>query len=317
MERVLVTGATTPLGRGVIGRLQQEGQVAKVIGFEPRATTEWLDGAELVAFEPDDHELVRFLADEGIDTVIHAGMTPTRSGLPAVDVSRPADVIGTMRLCAAIGHPSAKVRSLLLVSSAAVYPVDPNTPLLHRETDSVEARDIEPAASHLEAEEYARDVATRLGHLDVAILRLAELAGPGVGGPLASALRQPVVPTPIGYDPAVQFLHMDDAADAIAFAARLELAGTYNLASDGVLRWSEASALRGRFSLPVLPFDAGPVAPLLRRFGIPHLPAGTGPMLRFGSAVDSSKLRAAGWKAHHDQRSCVRALGRPAAGADR
>jgi len=216
-----------------------------------------------------------------------------------------------MRLCAAIGHPSVQVRSLLLVSSSEVYPVDPNAPLLHREGEATEAREIEPAASHLEAEDYARDVAVRLGHLDVGILRLAELAGPGVGGPLASVLLQPVVPTPIGYDPAVQFLHIDDAADAIAFAARLELAGLYNVASDGVLRWSEATGLRGRPALPVLPFDAGPATPLLRRLGIPHFPPGTGPTLRYGSAIDGAKLRSAGWKARHDQRSCVRALGRP------
>ena len=306
MERVLVTGATNPFGRQLVQRLQEEPNVEKVIGIEPRATTEWMNGVELIAFDPDDHELVRFLADQGIDTVIHAGMTPARSGTFAR--TGPADVIGTMRLCAAIGSPSVKVRSLLLISSSDVYPADPYAPLLHREDDSTDGRALEPAASLLEAEDYARDVAARLGHLDVAILRLAELAGAGLGGPLAAALLQPVVPVPLGYDSQVQWLHSDDAVDAIVFAARLELAGVYNVASEGVLRWSEACEIRERPSIPVVPFELGPFAPLFRQIGLPHLPEGTGAVLRFGSALDAGKLRAAGWQPRHRQRECVRAL---------
>jgi UDP-glucose 4-epimerase len=308
MERVLVTGATNPLGRHLIQRLQEEPGLAKVIGVEPRTTTDWMDGIELVAFEADDRELVGFLADQRIDTVIHAGMVPARSGSPTS--SGPADVIGTMRLCAAVGSPRVSVRALLLVSSSDVYPAEPHTPLLQREDDATADGEAEPAASLLEAEEYARELARRLGHLDVAILRLAELGGGGLGGPLSSALLQPLLPDPLGYDPQVQWLHADDAVEAIAFAARLELAGVYNVASDGVLRWSEARALRGRPSIPVLPFEAGPFAPLLRRIGIPHLPEGTGDVLRFGSALDASKLRSAGWQARHDQHGCLRALGR-------
>jgi UDP-glucose 4-epimerase len=306
MERVLVTGATCPLGRRLIQRLQEEPGLSKVIGIEPRNTTDRMDGIELVEFEPDDRELVAFIADQRIDTVIHAGMVPARSGSMAR--VGPADVIGTMRLCAAVGSPKVSVRSLLLVSSSDVYPADPHTPLLQREDDVTADGEAEPSASLLEAEEYGRDVARRLGHLDVAILRLAELGGGGLGGPLSSALLQPLVPDPLGYDAQVQWLHAADAVDAIAFAARLELAGVYNVASDGVLRWSEARSLRGRPSIPVLPFEAGPFAPLLRRFGVPHLPEGTGDVLRFGSAVDSAKLRSAGWQARHDQHGCVRAL---------
>jgi UDP-glucose 4-epimerase len=308
VERIVVTGATTPLGRLLLERLREEPGVEKVIGTEPRASNQWMDGVELVAFEPDDQELARFLEDQGIDTVIHAGLTPTRSGNYAR--TGPADVIGTMRLCAAMSSPRAKVRSLVLVSSSAAYPIDSYAPLLHREDDATDKSELEPAAAILEAEEYARDIAQRLGHLDVAILRLAELAGVGLCGSLGSALLQTVVPSPIGYDPHVQWLHAEDAIDAIVFAARLELAGVYNVASDGVVRWSEAREFRGGLSLPVLPFEAGPLAGLMQRAGLPYIPEGSGAILRFGSAVDIAKLRSAGWEPCRDQRECVLALER-------
>jgi UDP-glucose 4-epimerase len=308
MERVLVIGATKPLGLALLERLRDVSGAEKATGSEPSAGTEWVEGVELDAFGSDDRELVRFLSDQAIDTVIHAGLVPTRSGSFAR--TGPADVIGTMRLCAALSRPSSKVRSLLLLSSSAVYPVDSYAPLLHHEDGVTEKNEIEPAASLLEAEDYARDVAQRFGHLDVAILRLAELAGPGLGGPLGSALLQPVVPSPLGYDPHVQWLHAEDAISAIMFAARLELAGVYNVASEGVVRWSEAREFRGSFSLPVLPFEAGLFAPLLRQFAVPHVPEGAGTTLRFGSAVDIAKLGSAGWSPRHDQRDCVRGLER-------
>jgi UDP-glucose 4-epimerase len=303
MKRVLVTGAATPLGRLLLQRLCEEPGSEKVIGIEPRAGRERVDGVELVTFELQDRELAHFLTDEGIDTVIHAGLAPARSGRPGR--IGPADVIGTMCLCAAMGS---QVRSLLLLSSSAVYPADPYAPLLQREDDPTDALDVEPAASLLEAEEYARDVAERVGHLDVAILRLAELAGGGLCGPLGSALLQPVLPVPLGYDPHVQWLHADDAVDAIVFAARLELAGIYNVASEGLLRWSEVLAIRGGRSAPVLPVEAGAFEPFVRRLGWPHVPVGAGNLLRFGSAVDIAKLRSADWSPSQHQRDCIRAL---------
>ena len=306
MKRVLVTGATTPLGRALVEQLQGEPGVEKVVGVEPRHTTEWVDGIELVAFEPDDQELVEFLVEQSIDTIVHAGLAPTRNG--AGPVGEPADVIGTMRLCAALAHPKVSVRALVLVSSSEVYPVATLGPLLHRETDPTRVEEMEPAASLIEAEEYARDCALRLHHVNVAILRLAELGGGLPGGVLARLLAGRFPPEPVGFDPVVQWLHGDDAVDAIAFAARTELAGTYNVASAGVLRWSEALEVSGRRAVPVLPIEAGPLAGVLGRAGLPHVPEGAGPLLRTGLAVDAAKLEAAGWKPRYEQRSCVEAV---------
>ena len=184
----------------------------------------------------------------------------------------------------------------------------PITPLFRREDGETGSAEREPAASLLEAEGYVRDLAARVPHVCVAIMRLAELAGPEVGGALSSALSQRFAPVPLGYDPAVQFLHVDDAVSALIFAAEIELAGVHNVASNGVIRWSEALRTLERRTVPVLPLETGPLEPLLQAFGISHLPAGTGPALRFGSALDVSKLEAAGWKAAHDQRSCLSAL---------
>jgi UDP-glucose 4-epimerase len=137
--------------------------------------------------------------------------------------------------------------------------------------------------------------------VNVAILRLQELIGREVVGPLSTLLARPLVPRVVGFDPAVQFLHADDAVDAIAWAAEVELAGLYNVASEGLLRWSEAIREMGHFGLPVLPWSFSAVEPLLDGLGLPFVPRGLLDVLRFGHAVDTTKLARAGWSAEHDQ----------------
>jgi UDP-glucose 4-epimerase len=306
MRHVLLTAASTPLARRLAPALRERGEVEAVWGIDSRASSGAFEGMELVQVPGDQKSLIAFLAERRVDSVIHCGLAPGRSGRPGR--TGPADVIATMRLCAALSHPELSVRSLVVVSSSAIYPVRTHTPLFRREDSETGSAEREPAASLLEAEGYVRDLATRAPHVCVAILRLAELAGAGIGGALSSALTQRRAPAPLGFDPAVQFLHVDDAVRALVFAAEIELAGVHNVASRGVIRWSEAVRVLGRRSVPVVPFETGPLQPLLRALRISHLPEGTGPVLRFGSALDVSKLEAAGWKATHDQTSCLAAL---------
>ena len=107
----------------------------------------------------------------------------------------------------------------------------------------------------MEAEGYVRDLATANPNLSASILRLAELAGPGTNDPLAVLLASPAVPAVWGFDPAVQLLHVDDAVAALEHAADHELAGVYNVAADGLVRWRRAARLAGkpRIELPSLP----------------------------------------------------------------
>jgi UDP-glucose 4-epimerase len=294
MRRVLVTGAATPLGRRLSARLGKSPGVERVARVD-------LAGR-------DHRSLVSLLREGAIDTVVHAALAAERSGVGREPSG--GDVIATMRLCAAVTEPSLPVRALVLVSSSSVYPTRSYGPLLQRETGATETSETALAASLLEAEEYARDVAERAPHLCVAILRLAELAGPDVTGPLAALLAPRVVPVVLGFDPPVQWLHVEDAVRALAYAAEAELAGVYNLASEGVVRWSEAVRALRRRPVRMLPLEAGPFQPLLRGIGWPHVPNGLGGVLRFGRALDTSKLAAAGFVPKCDQAACLEALDR-------
>lgn len=302
MKRVLVTGADSPLGCCLTDRLHVTPGVVKVVEFDldgPSGRLERTAGGS-----PREYQsLADVLRTNEVDTVIHGSMAPDRSG--ATTEPKAADVVGTMMLSAALSDRTLPVRSLVLASSSAVYPVKSYKPLLHREDGATDHEESEIAASLLEAEQYARDLAADSPHLNVAVLRLGELAGPGVSGPLAALLMRAIVPAPIGFDPAVQLLHVEDAVSALVFAAAIELAGVYNVASEGTIRWSEAAEILGKRLMPVLPVEAGPLQPLLDGVGLPHVPNGMLSMLRFGLAMDTSKVEAAGFTPGFDQQSCL------------
>ena len=306
MRNVLVTGATTPLGHRLLEHLRGRDGVERIVGVEPAASCDWIEGVELVAFSADHRELVEFLNEHQIDTVIHCGLAPDRSGGHAEP--REARVIDTMRLGAAVGSGDVPVRAWVVASSSSVYPVASQAPLLHREDGAVETAEGTLGASVVEAEDYARNVAERSPHLNVSILRLQHLVGDGIRSPISSLLQQPVLPSVIGFDATVQLLAVEDAVSALAFAGELELAGIYNVASVGIVRFSEAVRALGRRALPVLPFEAGPLTGLARRLGVPHVPEGVLGLLRFGHALETAKIAAAGFDPEYDQAACLEVL---------
>ena len=60
-------------------------------------------------------------------------------------------------------------------------------------------------------------------------------SGPASGPPLTDYFALPVVPIPFGYDPRIQFVHEDDAVEAMRLATRGSPVGVVNVAGDGVI----------------------------------------------------------------------------------
>lgn len=306
MKNVLIDGATSPLGMRLAETLSHRPDIRRLVGVEPEMSSSWSPDVELIDFEPDHRMQLQMLQDYEIDTVIQCGLAPDRTGETRAAVA--AGVIETMRLGAAIGHTGSPVRCWVVLSSSSVYPIDSKRPLLNSEDSATVGEDDLLNASLVEAEEYAADVARRSPHLNVAILRLQEIIGKDVRGPLSSHFDQSIVPSVLGHDSLLQFLHVEDAIDAVACAADLELAGLYNVASNGVIRFGDFVSCLEKPTVPFLPIETGVFASLSATLGLPSLADGLLPRLRFGHAIDTHKIEAAGFKPKADQLDCAAAL---------
>lgn len=281
---VLVTGIDEPLGAATAERLTSAGRT--VIAAPPAGG----------GYEP----LAAVVRDQRPDAVVHCAMV---QGDRDVDV----DLVGTIALTAAVGQASSTVRVVVVASSAAFYPSSSRAPQLRREREQVTARPRTQARAVAEAERYVDALAGSAPHMSVATVRLGDLAGTPPLGPLARLLSAPVVPTIVGFDPAVQFLHLDDAARALEHVLARGLAGRYNAAGDGVVRWRRAITVAGKRAAPLPPWPDAVLAGGAR-IGLRVPSADTLAVLRFGRALDTGRLAASGFIPTRTSTDCARLL---------
>ena len=142
-----------------------------------------------------------------------------------------------------------------------------------------------------EAEGYVRGFARRRPDVAVSVLRFAPFAGPGVVSPLLDYLTMPVVPTVLGYDPRLQFVHIDDAVRALALAVAGSHPGTYNVAGDGAMLLSQIMRRLGRVTVPVPSFGTTFFGTLIRQAGILDFTPDQVALVRYGRVLDTERLK--------------------------
>src|SRR6266545_1545801 len=83
------------------------------------------------------------------------------------------------------------------------------------------------------------------------VLRFAPLIGQRANTSLTRYFSRPVVPTVLGRDPRLQFVHVDDALDILHRAVVEDHPGTFNVAGAGVIVLSQAVRRAGRIGVPI------------------------------------------------------------------
>lgn len=253
-------------------------------------------GVEFVRADTRNPSIVTVLRDHDIDTIVHFG-APACGDAVFADASpgplaKELTVIGTMQLLAAASRHE-PLRRLIVGSSTVVYPASHRSPALANEATVVTARGTARMPDVLELESYARQFADKRRDVDVSLLRLADVVGPGLSGSLGRVLRRSIAPMVAGFDPRVQLLHVDDAVAAVGDVLTSGATGTLNVAPDDVLLWSHLVRLAGRWPVPL---PAVLVPEQLRS------------LLRFGNAVDNDLLRrATGWSPKYGTREALHA----------
>jgi UDP-glucose 4-epimerase len=211
------------------------------------------------------------------------------------------NVIGTMQLLAAC-QKAPSVRKLVVKSTTAVYGSSSRDPALF--TENMEPRGLPSsgyAKDSVEVEGYVRGLGRRRPDVDVTLLRFANFIGPSIDTPLTRYFSLPVVPTVLGFDPRVQFLHVDDGLAVLRRAVTEEHRGTFNVAGDGVLLLSQAIRRAGRTSFGFPSPAVSMVGSLFRRTGLVDFSPEQLRFLQFGRGVDTTRLREDfGYQPHYD-----------------
>ena len=283
--KVLIPGITGRLARSVATKLHDAGH--QVLGIDRRP---WLNAPkDIEVFQID----IRKRAAEDVfrkhrpEAVIHMA-TVTHLTVRNEDRLR-INLFGTRAVFDHCAHYGAK--RCIFVGRHTYYGAAGDSSLYHTEEDPPFAMTTFPELADLVAADlYAGSALWRYPELDTCVLRMCYTLGPSVSGTLATFLKAPRVPMVLGFDPLYQFMHEDDAADAICVALEKKLRGVYNVAGPQPMPLGTLIRAAQRTAVPVPEILLKMV---FGRFGLPQLPPGAVAHLKYPVVIDDSSFRTA------------------------
>jgi UDP-glucose 4-epimerase len=250
-----------------------------------------------------DAQIAEILKKENVDTLVHTAMPVT----PPHDMARAHELIsvGSMYICNAASE--AKVRKLILSSTADIYGAFPNNPNYLSEDHPPRAgANSSFLADKIDAENAFLKFAKRQPDRVVTILRYATILGPTIESFKTQYLSRPIVPTVLGYDPMVQVIHEEDLLQAFKIVITEDHPGIFNIASRGVLPLSKVIKLMGKVNFPMLLVGLKSLVQILWYLDISPAPANRLDYLKYLCCVSTDKAeRELGFKSKYSCKDAI------------
>jgi UDP-glucose 4-epimerase len=264
--RVLVTGATASPGRELVRTLLDDPAVDAVlaVGHHERGAPSEDPRLSFVAANLTKPRELRELIHGParalrVDAVVHGPLH--RSSREDGRYVHAQNTEATRELLLACeGHPT--IRRFVYRGAAAVYALRASEPNLLDEDTPLE---LDPGAPQWVRDRVEGDLTAcaRIGisSLAITVLRCAEILAAECGSQLWDYLQTQTCLRPIGFDPMINLLSMEDAVRALGIAVRARRRGIFNIVGADTLPLSVVVARWGRLGV-ALP---GPLlAPLYR-----------------------------------------------------
>lgn len=258
-KAVLVTGATTPIGRALVAALLDDPAVSHVlaVGVEPRPACGLpLERAGLSYMQADltrareVRDLLHGPAKEHeARVIVHAPLhrSPHDRGrrVHAINVETTRALLGL-----AERHPT--LRRFVFRSHCEIYELRADQPTVFGEDQPL---DFSPRAPQWLRDRVEADltVCARMGlaQLEIMVVRASECVGPDVGSQLYDYLQSSVCLRPWGYDPMINAISVDDLVEALRLAVHSHAQGVLNVAGADTLPLSAVIRAAGRLDVPL------------------------------------------------------------------
>lgn len=248
MTRVAVTGIAGHLGGKLLQRLDQEKDVERIVGVdirEPKYTSSKLKFYRHDVGDP----FGTVFAENEIDCAIHLAFAI----IPGHDAekSRRINVGGTENFLEACKQES--VKWLLFLSSCTAYGGHPDNPVpLYEDSPLRPNKEWLYSWHKAQCEQRLGDFAGSNPGKGVTVARCCPILGSkGVATGVKNMMFPLVMVRAMGHDALWQFIHDDDWAEIMLALMRKRLTGTFNVAGDEPMSFSEITHAMGRLCLPL------------------------------------------------------------------
>lgn len=290
-RRILITGIASYLGTELARRLEQDPDVEYIAGLDTREPKATLERTEFIQADIRNSVITRLIAPTRVDTIVHNQIV-RRPAAERISPRKAHDinVIGSLQLLAAC-EKAETVRAIVIRGSAGIYGAEPGAPQFFTEDMSR----LYPLRSRFqrdvgEIENLFETYRRRHAHVTCTMLRYQLTIGPTQDTQITRYLSLPVVPTYLGFDPRMQFVHEYDAVEAFVAAVKNPVRGAVNVAGPGTVGLTKMIRRAGKLSLPVV----SPLFPTASaaggRLGLVDFSPDFRRLLRYGRAVDTRRL---------------------------
>ncbi|MEE3326044.1 MAG: NAD-dependent epimerase/dehydratase family protein [Myxococcota bacterium] len=249
---IAVAGFDSEWGPALCQRLLASALGLRIVGLDRLPEAEDFEKVESLPIDwsetDSDRKLAEILTKKSVDVLVHLGTSdfPTRA-----EETNPGFELERVRTLLRAADQAA-VRRLVVASSTLLYGAQPDNPNFLTESHPLRGH---PQATWLEtriqAEEHIREFAHNHPQTDVTVLRSCWTLGPRSRHPIARFFSQDAVPTCLGYDPLLQFIHEEDLLSVYERAIGDSHPGTFNIVGRGVLPLSTLLALAGKNRRPL------------------------------------------------------------------
>jgi UDP-glucose 4-epimerase len=290
-RRILITGIASYLGTELARRLAADPEVEYVAGLDARAPRASLEGVDFVEADIRNPVIAKLIAPTRVDTIVHNQIVrqPASEGY-SPRKAHDVNVIGSLQLLAAC-EKAETVRAIVIRGSAGIYGAEPAAPQFFTEDMSR----LYPLRSRFqrdvgEIENLFETYRRRHPQVTCTMLRYQPSIGPSRDTQVTRYLSMPLVPTYLGFDPRLQFVHERDALEAFVAAVKNPVRGAVNVAAPGTIGLTRVVRMAGKLSLPLAGPLFPPVTAAAGRLGLVDFSPDFRRLLRYGRAVDTRRL---------------------------
>ncbi len=278
--RILVTGAAGALARSVIGQLRGQ---CDLVAVDFREQVHLGDDIPSYCIDFNKRVFEDLVRRYKFDGVIHLGRIQS-SQLTRMRRYN-ANVLGTQKLLD-LSHKYG-IKRVVVLSTFHVYGAVAYNPALIDESAPLKSAGLSAdLVDSVELENLANIYLWRYPDLNITILRPCNIVGPGVRNTISSLLASKRAPVLAGFSPMMQFIHIDDMANAIVLAYKKPVRGIFNVAPQDWVAYQHALKLCGCHKTPILSVPPAIPKLILRTLKLRTFPAHLMDFFKYPVVID-------------------------------
>lgn len=290
--RLALTGAQTFFGERLVAAMEEDPRCEHILVMDigrPRTARRKTRFVRLDLTNPTaDGQMAGLLEADGIDVFCHLAFLQFPSH--ASSWAHELESIGTLHAMNAAAE--ARVRKVVMSSTTMVYGAYPDNPNYLTEEHPLRGlRASRWVQDRVGAERELANLARDCPDIQTTSLRFCTILGPTIRTFFTRIFGRQLVVRLTGYDPLMQFLHEDDAVEALVEAVVEDRPGPINVVGDGVLYYSQALKLGGKIPVSIPKLLARPTTDVFWQLQYVDIPGTFLNYFRYSWCGDGRRMR--------------------------